>query len=651
MLHKMMAITALLVLSFMGGLFGGDQFAYGAASQQAGAAVGELEPNDSFGAASPITTGVAVQESILPRGDVDWYALTVDQQGELQVSITDVDSDLDLNVRVWNANKDTVSSGFAPLAEGGDTVASIDLAEPGRYYLEVADGNSDAESAQSYTLQTAFTATLDTAEPNNWFGAASPLVFPQPQQANILPGGDVDWYRLAVDHQGELRVQISDVAADLAVSVRAWNSNKDTISGWIAPLAEGGDTLAVIDLPAAGSYALEVAGNSNQRSTEPYTIQAAFTAAADAHEPNNSFGSATPLAFGETQPANILPQGDVDWFSVDIDQHGELGVVITSVSETLDIDFRVWNNNKDTISGWIAPLAEGGDTVGTVDLPAPGHYYLEVADGGGNARAIQPFSVTAVFTRAVDPFEPNNSFGKASTLGIDQAVQTNILPQGDSDWHALEVTQQGELQLTASDVPPNLDINLRVWNANKDTISNWIAPLARGGDTTGFADLPTAGHYYLEVADGGSDARSVQPFTLQAKFIAAADRGEPNNTLETATPVNLDTTIPANILPANDADWCRLEITQTGELHVLITNVAPDLELAMRLWDETEQVISDWVYPLAAGGDTTAVFPIVEPGVYSWKWWTIAAAVRSSPTCCASVCRRLTRPAWSLPRL
>jgi hypothetical protein len=195
-------------------------------------------------------------------------------------------------------------------------------------------------------------------------------------------------------------------------------------------------------------------------------------------------------------------------------------------------------------------------------------------------------------------------------------VQTNILPQGDVDWHAVEVTHQGELQITASDVPANLDINLRVWNANKDTLSGWIAPLARGGDTSGFVDLPRAGRYYLEVADGGSDARSIQPFTLQTKFIAAADKGEPNNTLETATPVNLDTTIPANILPANDADWCRLEITTTGELHVLITNVAPDLELAMRLWDEGEQPISDWVYPLAAGGDTTAVFPIAAAGVY-----------------------------------
>lgn len=86
--------------------------------------------------------------------------------------------------------------------------------------------------------------------------------------------------------------------------------------------------------------------------------------------------------------------------------------------------------------------------------------------------------------------------------------------------------------------------------------------------------------------------------------------------METAAPVNLDTTIPANILPANDADWCRLALTGTGELHVLITNVAPELELAMRLWNEEKAPISAWQYPLAPGGNTEAVFPIDKAGIY-----------------------------------
>lgn len=577
----------------------------------------EIEPNNQFGAATPIAASSQTQGAITTIGDANWYWLTVDQQGELQIAITNVAVELDINVRVWNANKDSISNWIAPLAKGGNVTGFVDLPAPGRYYLEVHDGSDDASSAQPYRMQLTFTPTVDASEPNNAFGHATPLPVGQAVKANILPQGDVDWYTFVINHQGELRMAITNVAATLDINVRVWNANKEAISNWIAPLAKGGNTSGFLDLPTAGRYYLEVHdGSDDARASQPYMLQIAFTPTVDANEPNNNFGSAVSAPFTNTFPANILPLGDADWFSVDVDHHGELDVRVNQVTTTLDVNVRVWNANGDAISNWIAPLAKGGNTTGFVDLPEPGRYALEVVDGGSDARAIQPFSVTLTFTRAVDAFEPNNNFGSASALGIDRAVQANLLPQGDNDWYYLDVTHQGELQLSVTQAPANLDINVRVWNANKDAISNWFAPLAKGGNVTDTIDLPASGRYYLEVVDGGSDARSIQPYTLGTKFIASADNGEPNNTLEAAAPVKLDTTIPANILPVNDADWCRLEITTTGELHVLITHVAPELALAMRLWDETKQAISDWKSPLAPGGNTEAVFPIAKPGVY-----------------------------------
>ena len=86
--------------------------------------------------------------------------------------------------------------------------------------------------------------------------------------------------------------------------------------------------------------------------------------------------------------------------------------------------------------------------------------------------------------------------------------------------------------------------------------------------------------------------------------------------MDTATPVGLDETIPGNILPAGDTDWCRIEVTEAGDLHILATNVAPDLAIAFRLWDDANNALTGWQTPLAQGSDTTAVIPIAEPGVY-----------------------------------
>lgn len=577
----------------------------------------EVEPNNSFGKATTINTDSAVEGRIATPGDVDWYLFEVKNQGELQLSISNVAPALTIDVRLWNANKDTISDWIRPLAKGGDTAGVVDLPAAGRYYLEVAEDSGAAASDQAYSVQTIFSATAEIDEPNGTFGNASVLALATPLQANILPVGDADWYQLAVDQHGELQVTISQVAAELALALRVWNANKETVTDWFRPLANGADTTAVVDLPAPGTYYLEVVENSGAaRAIQPYLIEATFMPAADPHEPNNRAGNATAVTLGDTQVVNLLPRADVDWFTFETDWQGQLDVAIANVPADLAVDFRVWNANLDTISDWIRPLAQGGDNINFVDLPVPGRYYVELMEDSGNLRSIQPFSVTFAFTRTVDSFEANNSFGQASNLGTDRTVQTNILPRGDSDWHYLDVTQQGELQILISDVADNLAVDVRVWNANKDTISDWMRPLAKGGDTSGFVDLPEPGRYYLEIGEDSGAERSIQPFTLQTDFTAAADNGEPNNTIDLATPVTLDTTIPANILPANDADWCRIEITTTGELHVLISNVAPELELAMRLWNDQQQTVSDWVYPLAAGGETQAVFPIGEPGVY-----------------------------------
>lgn len=62
--------------------------------------------------------------------------------------------------------------------------------------------------------------------------------------------------------------------------------------------------------------------------------------------------------------------------------------------------------------------------------------------------------------------------------------------------------------------PANLDVQFQVWNADKQVISQWFTPLAKGGNTTARAGLPQAGEYFLEVRDGGDDDRAITSYTL-----------------------------------------------------------------------------------------------------------------------------------------
>jgi hypothetical protein len=244
------------------------------------------------------------------------------------------------------------------------------------------------------------------------------------------------------------------------------------------------------------------------------------------------------------------------------------------------------------------PPRPGGDTEGVVDLPRAGSYYIEIADSYNDQGDIAPFRFETAFTPEPDQYEPNNSAGQATVVSTDGEFLFNILPRGDADWFALKVDAAGELKVSIDEGPPDLDLYYRVWNANRQVIRDYVAPYAKGGLTEGFADLPAAGLYFIEVTDGSNDGRSVAPATLQSTFTAALDGGW-----------------QAHILPQGDADWFRIAAPGAGELTVSLAGVPEPLDIYFRLWDANGGA-SGWMGPAKPGGDFTAPVPITAAGDY-----------------------------------
>ena len=111
------------------------------------------ESNDIFGTAGRLQVGEVVQGTILPHRDHDWYGILVPTQGQLQTDITGSPVNLEMVYRVWNADKGVILDWQAPLRAGGDVMGIADIAEPGFYYIEVADSRDDARSPEPYTLK------------------------------------------------------------------------------------------------------------------------------------------------------------------------------------------------------------------------------------------------------------------------------------------------------------------------------------------------------------------------------------------------------------------------------------------------------------------------------------------------------------------
>lgn len=241
------------------------------------ASLDAYEPNDGIGSARVLTPGGEVPFTILPRGDADWFRVTVGQPGELAVSIDAGPQELDIAYRVINSDWSELAYWVPPYRKGGLTEGFVDLALPGTYFIEIRDGNNDGRSIEPATLKTAFTPTLGGNEPNNFFGEATPVEISGETQAHILPRGDADWHVFYAPSAGELDVEIEEVADNLDIAFRLLDAERNEIQYWINAPRPGGVTTGTVAIPAPGWYWMELRdGSSDERSTQPFWVNRVF---------------------------------------------------------------------------------------------------------------------------------------------------------------------------------------------------------------------------------------------------------------------------------------------------------------------------------------------------------------------------------------
>ena len=477
----------------------------------------EQEPNDSFAQADPIAASGSVTGTIDPVRDVDFFRLEVPRAGELAVRIGNVAPELAIGFRVHDADRRVSTNWQRPLREGAETTGFADLPRGGEYFLELRHSGDNAASSQPYVLETSFTPVAEAWGPNDSPATAAPLTLSAPVLATVLPAGDVDWYRVQVDHRGEMQLRINQVPAELTIVARVWDADRRVLHNWMQPLRAGADNDMTFDLPRAGEYFLEVKDNGRERSAEPYRLTASFTPVDDSAEPNDSIGTAYPIVLGEDIRETILPRGDVDWFRFDIPGRSRLAVTITEVAPELDIMMRVWDDDNRVYHNWIRPLRAGADTEGVIDFALAGRYYLEVRDDGDDARSTQPYLLRTQLTPVVDVHDQNDSIGQADHIRRGVPVQGTILPVRDRDWYRLEVDQVTRLHVHLSGGAPEMTLAFRVWNADNRVVLNWQRAPAAGSEVSGDADVTEPGFYFIEVAAAGDGDSSTVPYTLVAR--------------------------------------------------------------------------------------------------------------------------------------
>lgn len=240
-------------------------------------------------------------------------------------------------------------------------------------------------SAQSQVLG------QDLFEPNNTFFDAKEIFLDQPIQATIFDVGDFDFYYFDSPQAGVIEVVISAVG-----DVDIYSALHDAIQEFVIGDEEGVNQPVDYDiLRVAGRHYIEVqeAGSSTRSSMNPYTLTVTLDTS-DPQELNNSFQSATRINGGEEIRGTIRTFGDKDYYQFEIEQPGEIRVVVLDVPQAINMEYFLYNPFQQLIASGGAGNGLAIDA--TLEVTEIGTHYLLLDDGrdNGSSKGIYRFTLS-----------------------------------------------------------------------------------------------------------------------------------------------------------------------------------------------------------------------------------------------------------------
>ncbi|MCW7075301.1 MAG: Ig-like domain-containing protein [Candidatus Methanospirare jalkutatii] len=211
---------------------------------------------------------------------------------------------------------------------------------------------------------------------------------------------------------------------------------------------------------------------------------------------------------------------------------------------------------------------------------------------------------------AASEVEPNDEFGDATQIPLNEAVSATIYPAGDYDWFKVSVTETGILNISVVSVPAGMRAEIQLYDANNWYITGVTASSA--GEPVSLRRDVTPADYFIRIRDyaGGS---YTSPYVLIANFEEISDAYEPNGKFSQAAEIPIDAKIQAYIFPAGDYDWFKVNITSAGVLNISVTNVPTYMRPCIGLYNANKGYITGVT---GATGKNTTLTRDVRKGIY-----------------------------------
>jgi hypothetical protein len=196
-------------------------------------AADDFEPNDTQAAARQVALAdgrLKLTGTFHRQGDLDWFAVTIDQTGDLKLTLTVDTMRIDPALLV-KPERGGPEQRIDDYGEGAAERASIPVS-PGRYLIRVRD----ATSASSHPVVGTYTLTLeferrheDPNEPNDRIYQATTLTPGAEYRGVFAAEGDEDWFRFRLGGRSVVTITLDGVPSDRRVKMEVYDRRQQLI--------------------------------------------------------------------------------------------------------------------------------------------------------------------------------------------------------------------------------------------------------------------------------------------------------------------------------------------------------------------------------------------------------------------------------------
>lgn len=412
----------------------------------------ESEPNNNFMLADEISPGSNIHGEIYDYGDEDYFKLNVNSPSIMNISVENLSQGLCPYIRIYDSKEKLLDSTAASAGQG--IGHSLEISEPGIYYLNLKDRYNTCSAQEGYNLRIDVISGLDKYEPNADFNTAKEIKVRGRICPTMFPTGDEDWFSFNAKERGLFYIEMQDVEDGFRPSLKLYDSSCKLLA------QKGGTSGEQITLESeikdpGEYYILTRDWYSNFSSLKPYSFKFYFIKTEDEYEPNNTIGQATPLEFGRSYFSTIATKGDLDFYKLSIPDAGKVIIYLNDVPENIRPYIKLYRENN---AQWIDSSAGSAGSSLTMELEtdSPGNSYIQVQDRYNSESSVLRYRLLGLYIPK-DEYILNDKtlFNKdleVSDLGDKKEIDIIIPGFSETEKYYLQIALKSLLSLETTQV-------------------------------------------------------------------------------------------------------------------------------------------------------------------------------------------------------